>query len=100
MANKTKANTLVSNLLSGNTKKQENTAVKTEQNNEPTQRPSTETGCKEGDARTTIILNKELIKKVKFIALAEGSTIKDKVSEALQAVVANWEAEHGEVPLK
>lgn len=100
MANKGKANSLVSNLLSSNTKKQENTVVKNEQPTESTQRPSTETGCKEGDARTTIILNKELIRKVKFIALAEGSTIKDKVSEALQAVVESWEAEHGEVPLK
>lgn len=96
MANKNKANSLVSNLLSSNTKKQENTVEKTEQ----TPRPSVEAGCKEGDARTTIILNKELIRKVKFIALAEGSTIKNKVTEALQMVVQAWESEHGEVPFK
>ena len=62
-------------------------------------RPSVEAGCKEGDARTTIILNKDLMRKVKFIALADGSTIKDKVSEALQAVVESWEAEHGSIQI-
>ena len=40
-------------------------------------RPSTENGCKAGEARTTVILNKELVKKVKYIALAEDTSIKD-----------------------
>lgn len=95
MANKNKANALVSNLGIGksNSAKQETKEV-------ATTRPSVEAGCKEGDTRTTIILNKELIKKVKFIALAEGSTIKDKVSEALQAVVESWESEHGSIQMK
>lgn len=101
MANKNKANSLVSNLLSSNVKQAEKTTSKEAEQTVPSApRPSVEAGCKEGDARTTIILNKELIRKVKFIALAEGSTIKDKVSEALQTVVAAWEAEHGEIPLK
>ena len=90
MANKNKANALVSNL---GIWKSSSTKQETKEVAEP--RPSVEAGCKEGDARTTIILNKDLMRKVKFIALADGSTIKDKVSEALQAVVESWEAEQG-----
>lgn len=77
MANKNKANALVSNLGIGKQKVQiESTPEASETAKES--RPSVEAGCKAGDTRTTIILNKELIKKVKFIALAEGKTIKDK----------------------
>ena len=61
-------------------------------------RPSVEAGCKAGDTRTTIILNKELIKKVKFIALAEGKTIKDKATEAFTTMVEEWEKENGPIP--
>lgn len=95
MANKNKASSLVSSLGIGisNSTNQETKEV-------AIPRPSVEAGCKEGDTRTTIILNKELIRKIKFIALAEGSTIKDKVSEALQAVVEAWEAEHGSIQIK
>lgn len=95
MANKNKANALVSNLGIG-----KSSSTKQEAKEVAIHRPSIEAGCKKGDARTTIILNKELIRKVKFIALAEGSTIKDKVSEALQAVVTSWEAEHGSIQIK
>lgn len=95
MANKNKANTLVSNLGIG---KSNSTKQETKEVTEP--RPSVEAGCKEGDARTTIILSKELIRKIKYIALAEGSTIKDKVSESLQATVASWEDEHGIIQIK
>lgn len=66
----------------------------------PEVRPSTENGCKAGEARTTVILNKELVKKVKYIALAEGSSIKDKVTEGLTAIVEQWEANNGEIPIR
>lgn len=66
----------------------------------PEVRPSTENGCKAGEARTTVILNKELVKKVKYIALAEGSSIKDKVTEGLTAIVEQWEAVNGEINIK
>ncbi len=95
MATKNKANSLVSNLGIG-----KSSSAKQETKEVAAPRPSVEAGCKEGDARTTIILNKELIWKIKFIALAEGSSIKDKVSEALQSVVESWEAEHGSIQIK
>ena len=94
MANKNKANALVSNLGIG-----KSSSTKQETKEVAEHRPSVEASCKEGDARTTIILNKDLMRKVKFIALADGSTIKDKVSEALQAVVESWEAEHGSIQI-
>lgn len=56
MANKNKANALVSNLGIG---KSSSTKQETKEVAEP--RPSVEASCKEGDARTTIILNKDLL---------------------------------------
>ncbi|WP_444366809.1 hypothetical protein [Prevotella sp.] len=97
MANKNKANALVSNLGIGKQKVQiESTPEASETAKES--RPSVEAGCKAGDTRTTIILNKELIKKVKFIALAEGKTIKDKATEAFTTMVEKWEKENGPIP--
>lgn len=63
-------------------------------------RPSTENGCKAGEARTTVILNKELVKKVKYIALAEDTSIKDKVTQGLTTIVEEWEAANGEINIK
>ena len=97
MANKNKANALVSNLGIGKQKVQiESTPEASETAKES--RSSVEAGCKAGDTRTTIILNKELIKKVKFIALAEGKTIKDKATEAFTTMVEKWEKENGPIP--
>lgn len=100
MATKNKTNSLISNLGIG---KPKTTVVKIEGTPvEATQemRPSTENGCKAGEARTTVILNKELVKKVKFIALAEGTSIKDKVTEGLISIVKQWEASNGEIPIR
>ena len=70
MANKNKANALVSNLGIGKQKVQiESTPEASETAKES--RPSVEAGCKAGDTRTTIIINKDRLQKIKFIALAE-----------------------------
>ena len=70
MANKNKANALVSNLGIGKPKVQvESTPEASETVKEP--RPSVEAGWKAGDTRTTIIINKDRLQKIKFIALAE-----------------------------
>ena len=97
MATKNKTNSLISNLGIGKPKA---TATKVETvpvEATPEVRPSTENGCKAGEASTTVILNKKLVKKVKYIALAEGSSIKDKVTEGLTAIVERWEANNGEI---
>lgn len=100
MATKNKTNNLISNLGIGKPKTTENKVVDTPVEAAPEVRPSTENGCKAGEARTTVILNKELVKKVKYIALAEGSSIKDKVTEGLTAIVEQWEANNGEIPIR
>lgn len=100
MATKNKTNSLISNLGIGKPKA---TATKVETapvEATPEVRPSTENGCKAGEARTTVILNKELVKKVKYIALAEGSSIKDKVTEGLTAIVEQWEDVNGKINIK
>ena len=94
MATKNKTNSLVSNLGIGQSK---TTVSRIEET--PKVRPSTENGCKEGEARTTVILSKELVKKVKYIALLEGSSIKDKVTEGLNAIVEQWEATNGKISI-
>lgn len=100
MATRNKTNSLISNLGIGKSKATVAKVEKAPVEATPEVRPSTENGCKAGEARTTVILNKELVKKVKYIALAEGSSIKDKVTEGLNAIVEKWEANNGEVPIR
>ena len=98
MATKKNTDILLGTLIS----KKKESAKKTEEAPIETVevRPSTENGCKAGEARTTVILNKELVKKVKYIALAEGSSIKNKVTEGLTVIVEQWEANNGEIPIR
>lgn len=99
MATKKNTDILLGTLIS----KKKESAKKTEEapvEATPEVRPSTENGCKAGEARTTVILNKELVKKIKYIALAEGSSIKDKMTEGLTAIVEQWEAANGEINIK
>ena len=70
MADKNKATSLVNNLGIEKTKVQ---AVSTPETSGTAKesRPSVEAGWKAGDTRTTIIINKDRLQKIKFIALAE-----------------------------
>ena len=99
MATKNKTNSLISNLGIGKPKTPLSKVEEAHVEVAPV-RPSTENGCKAGEARTTVILNKELVKKVKYIALAEGSSIKDKVTEGLTSIVEQWESVTGEINIK
>jgi len=103
MATKNKANSLVGNILGGNSepKMQEDKApiaapvlVTADE-----KRPSTEKGTKEGETRATFIVNKELVKKVKYISLVGGSQIKDEINAALEAHIQKWEAANGAIQL-
>lgn len=103
MATKNKANSLVGNILGGNTepKMQEEKApvaapVRVAADEE---RPSTEKGTKEGETRATFIVNKELVRKVKYISLVGGSQIKDEINAALEAHIQKWEAANGAIKL-
>lgn len=98
MANKNKANALVSNLGIGKQKVQiESTPEASETAKES--RPSVEAGCKAGDTRTTIIINKDRLQKIKFIALAERKTIKEIIAEVIDEKLEKWEIENDPIPL-
>ena len=51
------------------------------------------------DARTTFIVDPELIRKVKYISLVESSLLKDVISEALTSYIEAWESENGKIRL-
>lgn len=98
MANKNKVNALVSNLGIGKQKVQiESTPEASETAKES--RPSVEAGCKAGDTRTTIIINKDRLQKIKFIALAERKTIKEIIAEVIDEKLEKWEIENDPIPL-
>ena len=98
MANKNKANALVSNLGIGKQKVQIESAPETSGAAKES-RPSVEAGCKAGDTRTTIITNKDRLQKIKFIALAERKTIKEIIAEVIDEKLEKWEIENGPIPL-
>ena len=62
-------------------------------------RPAQEQGCKEGEARTTYILPKELAAKMKLISLFETKTIKALVRELFEEFGEKWESEHGTISI-
>ena len=98
MANKNKANALVSNLGIGKQKVQiESTPEASETAKES--RPSVEAGWKAGDTRTTIIINKDRLQKIKFIVLAERKTIKEIIAEVIDEKLEKWEIENEPIPL-
>lgn len=96
MANKNKANALVSNLGIGKQKVQIESAPETSGAAKES-RPSVEAGCKAGDTRTTIIINKDRLQKIKFIALAERKTIKEIIAEVIDDKLERWEKENGPI---
>lgn len=98
MANKNKANALVNNLGIGKSKVH---AVSTPETSGTAKesRPSVEAGCKAGDTRTTIIINKDRLQKIKFVALAERKTIKEIIAEVIDDKLERWENENGPIPL-
>lgn len=51
------------------------------------------------EMRATIIIDPELMRKVKYISLVDGILIKDVIGEAVQAKIEAWEAENGKIKL-
>lgn len=102
MATKNKANSLVGNIIGGNTelkKVEEKAPVAAPVQEAEDKRPSTEKGTKEGETRATFIVNKELVRKVKYISLVGGSQIKDEINAAIEAHIRKWEATNGAITL-
>lgn len=58
-----------------------------------------ESGSKANEVRAIFIVDPELIRKVKYISLVEGSLLKDVISEALTSYIESWESENGKIRL-
>lgn len=51
------------------------------------------------EVRATFIINPELIRKVKYISLAEGALLKEVVGDALADYIERWERKNGKIKL-
>lgn len=51
------------------------------------------------EGRATFIVDNDLIRKVKYISLADAKLLKDVIKEALSGYVSKWEEENGTIRL-
>lgn len=58
-----------------------------------------ETGKLTNEVRATFIVDPEIVRKLKYVSLAEGSLLKDVIAEALNAYLDSWESENGNIRL-
>lgn len=98
----------LSNLMSGLMGESSETAKAT---NTPSQSVSIGTGkerqepaasnaksCPE-ETRATLIINSEILRKVKYISLVEDMLLKNVIGNALDEYVSRWEAQNGNITL-
>lgn len=59
------------------------------------------TGRKEksNEIRATFVVDPDLVRKVKYISLAEGRLHKDVIGEALSRYISEWEEQNGTINL-
>lgn len=58
-----------------------------------------ESGKQTNEVRATFIVDPEVVRKLKYVSLAEGSLLKDVIAEALNSYLDSWESEHGKIRL-
>lgn len=58
-----------------------------------------ESGGKTNEVRATFIVDPEIVRKLKYVSLAEGSLLKDVIAEALNSYLESWEVENGKIRL-
>lgn len=62
-----------------------------------THKPET---ANEGKEKTSLNLEKRVIKSLKYMALFSNTTQTDLITEALSDYIKKWEAENGPIPKK
>lgn len=62
-------------------------------------RPRGNNPAKPREHRATFIVPKEIIRKLKYISLADTRTYKETVGEALQGYIVQWEKKNGIINL-
>lgn len=60
-------------------------------------RSAAEKGCKEGEARYSVILKKETIERLKAAAYWQRMTAKDTLTEAVEGYLKQYEKKHGPI---
>ena len=58
-----------------------------------------ETGKQTNEVRATFIVDPEVVRKLKYVSLAEGTLLKDVIADALNAYLDTWESENGRIRL-
>ena len=61
-------------------------------------RPKKITSGEEDAAKGTFVADRQVIRKLKFIALVEDCLLKDVINEALKTYIEKWEKKNGEIP--
>ena len=56
-----------------------------------------ETGKQTNEVRATFIVDPEIVRKLKYVSLAEGTLLKDVIAEALNSYLESWESENGKI---
>lgn len=51
------------------------------------------------ETRATFVIEKDLLRKIKFIAVADDCLLKDIVNKSLETYIDKWEQERGEINL-
>lgn len=51
------------------------------------------------EIRATIIIDAELMRKVKYVSLLEDKMIKEVMNDALVSYISNWELENGKIKI-
>lgn len=76
---------------------QENLEAKRRQN---VGRPKKSTTAKPtNETRATFIVDADVVRKLKYISLAEGKLLKEVVNTALTGYIDQWESENGQIRL-
>lgn len=50
--------------------------------------------------KTTFVGDRQLIRKLKFIAILEDCLLKDVIDDAFKTYIEHWEKENGAIPVK
>lgn len=108
-----KLKSLMNGIMGTDPQAQETTVEETitvEESSKPTEKPTPKTEKKgpgrpkkaatgeEDSAKGTFVADRQIIRKLKFIALVEDCLLKDVIDEAFKTYIEKWEKKNGEIP--
>ena len=70
------------------------------QRRKPGRPPKGSNGEKSDEIRATIIVEPEVMRKIKYISLMDDRMIKEVMNDALRAYISSWEHANGRIKLK